>query len=121
MLLAGLLSDCQSPAQMVLWGRSLSRGALKLLGFEKNIPCVATLSNLLRRLELKNVETQLSTLESDGKKEKITCETVYAITSLTGQRASAENLLILNRNHWSIESAPQLHKKEVYYGLNSCT
>ena len=41
-------------------------------------------------------------------KGKQTCETVYAITSLTGQRASAENLLALNRNHWAIEN--QLHR-----------
>lgn len=47
-------------AQIVLWGRSLSRGALKPLGFGKNVPCVATLSNLLRRLELESVEKQLS-------------------------------------------------------------
>lgn len=44
----------------MLWGRSLSDGALKLLGFEKNVPCIATLSNLLRRLKLQNVESHLS-------------------------------------------------------------
>src|SRR5688572_12766102 len=60
LLLAGLLSGRQSLAQMVLWGRSLSRGTLKLLGFEKNVPCIATLSNLLRRIEIENVEKQLS-------------------------------------------------------------
>lgn len=41
-------------------------------------------------------------------KGKETCETVYAITSLTGQKACAENLLSLNRNHWAIEN--QLHR-----------
>lgn len=41
-------------------------------------------------------------------KGKETIETVYAITSLTGERASAENLLLLNRNHWAIEN--QLHR-----------
>ena len=56
LLLVGLLSGRQSLAQIVLWERSLSLGALKLLGFEKSVPCIATLSNLLRRLELKNVE-----------------------------------------------------------------
>ena len=45
---------------------------------------------------------------SRWKKGKETCETVYAITSLTGQRASAENLLAFNRNHWAIEN--QLHR-----------
>lgn len=60
LLLAGLLSGRQSLAQIVLWGRSLSQGALKLLGFEKSVPCIATLSNLLRRFELENVEKQLS-------------------------------------------------------------
>jgi hypothetical protein len=31
-----------------------------LLGFTKKVPCVATLSNLLRRLDLQDVEAQLS-------------------------------------------------------------
>lgn len=66
LLLAGLLSGRQSLAQIVLWGRSLSRGALNLLGFEKSVPCIATLSNLLRRLELENVEKQLSSYTLKG-------------------------------------------------------
>ena len=45
---------------------------------------------------------------SRWKKGKETRETVYAITSLTEQSASAKNLLILNRNHWAIEN--QLHQ-----------
>lgn len=55
-----LLSGRGSLAQIVLWGRSLSRGILKLPGFNKKVPCVATLSNLLRRLDLQDVEKQLS-------------------------------------------------------------
>jgi hypothetical protein len=40
---------------------------------------------------------------------KKTIETVYAITSLTAERASAEQLLALSRAHWRIESVPQEH------------
>lgn len=43
LLLAGLLSGRHSLAQIVLWGRSLSRGTLKLLDFEKKAPCVSHL------------------------------------------------------------------------------
>jgi predicted transposase YbfD/YdcC len=42
------------------------------------------------------------------KKGKETTEIVYAITSLTGLSASADNLLKLNRAHWGIEN--QLHR-----------
>lgn len=66
LLLAGLLSGRQSLTQIVLWGRSLSRGALKLLGFEKSMPCIATLSNLLRRLEVQKVEKELSSYTLKG-------------------------------------------------------
>jgi hypothetical protein len=40
---------------------------------------------------------------------KKTIETVYAITSLTAERAGAEQLLALSRAHWGIESVPQWH------------
>ena len=66
LLLAGLLSGRHSLAQIVLWGRSLSRGTLKLIGFEKNVPCIATLSNLLRRFELQKVEKHLSNYTLTG-------------------------------------------------------
>jgi predicted transposase YbfD/YdcC len=36
---------------------------------------------------------------------KKTIETVYAITSLTAERASAEQLLALSRAHWRIENS----------------
>ena len=35
---------------------------------------------------------------------KISHETVYAVTSLTRQRASANRLLDINRSHWAIEN-----------------
>jgi predicted transposase YbfD/YdcC len=41
------------------------------------------------------------TRELAGKRSQ---ETVYAITSLTRERASCEDLLELNRQHWSIEN-----------------
>lgn len=66
LLLAGLLSGRHSLAQIVLWGRSLSQGTLKLLGFDKNVPCIATLSNLLKRMEIDHVEKCLSSYTLNG-------------------------------------------------------
>lgn len=60
MLLAGLLSGRRSLAQIVLWARSLPPQTLETIGFSKNVPCVATLSNLLRRMDPKKVEHVLS-------------------------------------------------------------
>lgn len=68
LLLAGLLSGRYSLAQIVLWGRSLSSGTLKELGFQKKVPCVATLSNLLRRFEIPKVEQHLSRYTLKGHK-----------------------------------------------------
>jgi len=51
LLVSGLLCGRKSLAQIVLWGRSLSPKALELLGFKNKVPCVATLSNLLRRID----------------------------------------------------------------------
>ena len=67
MLLAGLLSGRKSLAQIVLWGRSLSPKALESLGFKLKVPCVATLSNLLRRIDPKKVEDVLSSYTLCGK------------------------------------------------------
>jgi DDE_Tnp_1-associated len=67
MLLTSLLSGRKSLAQIVLWGRSLSPKALESLGFKLKVPCVATLSNLLRRIDPKNVEAVLSAYTLAGK------------------------------------------------------
>lgn len=67
LLLAGLLSGRKSLAQIVLWGRSLPTKALESLGFKAKVPCVATLSNLLRRMDPQKVETALSTYTLCGK------------------------------------------------------
>jgi hypothetical protein len=40
---------------------------------------------------------------------KKTIETVYAITSLSAERAGPHQLLALSRAHWGIESVPQGH------------
>ena len=39
------------------------------------------------------------------KSQKKTLETVYGITSLSPQKASPVQLLMLNRGHWSIENS----------------
>lgn len=67
LLLTGLLSNRVSLAQIVLWGRSLSPKARNLLGFKKVVPCIATISNLLRRIDLKSVEGQLMMYTLKGK------------------------------------------------------
>jgi hypothetical protein len=60
LLLAGLLSGRHSLAQISLWGRSLGKKTRQLLGFHGAVPCVATLSNTLRRLDIESVESHLS-------------------------------------------------------------
>jgi len=40
---------------------------------------------------------------------KESAETVYAITSLTAEKAGPDQLLRLSREHWAIESVPQGH------------
>jgi len=67
LLLSGLLCGRKSLAQIVLWGRSLPPKTLESLGFNRTIPCVATLSNLLRRLPIQQVERALSTYTLQGK------------------------------------------------------
>ena len=57
---------------------------------------------------------------SRWKKGKETCETVYAITSLSGQSASAKNLLLLNRNHWAIENKLH-HVRDTTFNEDGCT
>ena len=62
LLLASLLitrSNC-------VVGKKPKPMTLKLLGFEKSMPCIATLSNLLRRFELESVEKQLSNYTLKG-------------------------------------------------------
>lgn len=67
LLLTGLLSGRRSLAQIVLWARSLPPQTLVSLGFSKNVPCVATLSNLLRRIDPEKVEHVLSAYTLCGK------------------------------------------------------
>ncbi len=67
LLLAGLLSGRNSLAQIVLWGRSLPPKTLLSLGFPKGVPCVATLSNLLRRIAPQKVEDVLSRYTLKGR------------------------------------------------------
>ena len=48
-----------------------------------------------------------------------TTEVAYAITSLSAQRASAAELLALNRGHWGIEN--RLHwVRDVVFGEDNC-
>lgn len=60
LITAGLMCGRKSLAQIVLWGRSLSPKALNSLGFKGRVPCVATLSNLLRRIDVNHVESTLA-------------------------------------------------------------
>jgi predicted transposase YbfD/YdcC len=52
-------------------------------------------------------------------KGRVTTEIVYAITSLSAERASAAALLALNRGHWGIEN--RLHwVRDVSLGEDAC-
>ncbi len=52
-------------------------------------------------------------------KERVTTEIAYAITSLSAERATAADLLALNRGHWGIEN--RLHWiRDVSLGEDAC-
>lgn len=67
LLLSGLLCRRNSLAQIVLWGRSLPPKALESMGFNKKVPCVATISNLLRRIDIKQAVHVLGSYTLQGK------------------------------------------------------
>jgi hypothetical protein len=68
LLTAGLMCGRKSLTQIVLWGRSLGPKSLESLGFKDKIPCAATLSNLLKRIDINAVESALSLNARGGKK-----------------------------------------------------
>lgn len=68
LLVSALLCGRKSLAQIVLWGRSLSPQTLESLGFHNKVPCVATLSNLLRRIDVRQAEHVLGTYTLQGKR-----------------------------------------------------
>jgi predicted transposase YbfD/YdcC len=52
-------------------------------------------------------------------KGRVTTEIAYAITSLSAERATAADLLELNRGHWGIEN--RLHWiRDVCFGEDAC-
>lgn len=52
-------------------------------------------------------------------KDRCTRQVVYAITSLPAERADAETLLNLARNHWRIENS-LFHVKDVSFAEDAC-
>lgn len=66
LLTTGLMCGRKSLAQIVLWGRSLSPKSLTALRFTGPVPCVATLSNLLRRINVAQIESTLSHYALNG-------------------------------------------------------
>jgi hypothetical protein len=67
LLVSGLASKNFSLKRIVMWGRSLPVSMCKLMGFNKGIPSIATLSNLLRRLDIKSIEAALGEYNSVNK------------------------------------------------------
>lgn len=53
-----------------LWFRTLSKKSAEALGFCKGRPSVATLSNILRKVSTKSVDTALGSCFSDGTHNK---------------------------------------------------
>ena len=54
------------------------------------------------------------------KTQKRTLETALGVTSRPPEQAGPKRLLEINRGHWTIESVPQAHRKEVRNGLTNC-
>lgn len=73
-------------------------------------------------LALAGIQTQTAIgklLPELTRKGQSSTEVVYAITSLSPQRASAQQFLELNRGHWRIEN--QLHwDRDVVMGEDKC-
>ena len=65
MLLAGLLSGNNSLTRISKWFRSLPKKSAEDLGFMNGRPCIATLSNILRRIPIESVEKILGKRYSD--------------------------------------------------------
>ena len=71
---------------------------------DHNWPGAARICRIERRRELK---------------DRCTRQVVYAITSLPAQKADAEQLLLLARNHWRIENS-LFHVKDISFGEDAC-
>lgn len=70
LLLAGLISGNDNLLRISLWFRTLSKKSAEALGFCKGRPSVATLSNILRKVSTKSVDTALGSCFSDGTHNK---------------------------------------------------
>jgi hypothetical protein len=64
----GLLSGRTSLNRIAILGKTLPPGAKKQLGFRGTTPCVATLSNILRRLDVKDVEKSMANYTVQGQR-----------------------------------------------------
>jgi hypothetical protein len=57
---------------------------------------------------------------TDKKTGECSTETTYGITSRSPEQDNAKSVLATNRGHWTIESAPQAHRKEAQDELTNC-
>jgi hypothetical protein len=56
MLLAGLINGHNSLTKIAQWFRTLPPKSAEVLGFSKGRPCIATLSNILRKVSVESID-----------------------------------------------------------------
>lgn len=69
MMVSGLMCGCNNTAEVVRWGRRLSKQHKEALGLGRGIPSEGALSNLFRKMDMKEVEKRLGRWEVKEKKE----------------------------------------------------
>ena len=60
LMVSGMLCGCNNVAEVLRWGKLLTKRHREELGFSERLPCHASLSNLFRKLEEKWIEEALS-------------------------------------------------------------
>ncbi len=122
LLIIGLLCGLKGYTPIVKSARRQKELTRKLGWTHKLTPCAATFHDILKRVNVDEIEKALTNLNAyldwpgvaqvtqfryTSKNLKIGEETdsvYYGMTSLSYEKASAERLLAIKRGHWSIEN-----------------
>lgn len=69
LVIIGFMCGCNNIAEILRWGKRLTKKYLKELGFEKELPCNGTMSNIFREMDIKELEEVLNRWSPKGSKE----------------------------------------------------